>query len=181
MSHVEFDGEELLALARLDLEKGAVDQGLSKLKRAVQQPEFPLEVRLELARIYAQLGLRAKARPHYQAYLEARPNDLHVQFQLGMLSFEDGQPDTALGIWERVLQASANHPPALFYSALIAAQRGQYGEARRMLRSAMDVIPAENLYFQRSRDLLVSLDNSERGAKTEPLAANASDAYSTQH
>lgn len=181
MSHVEFDGEELLALARLDLEKGAVEQGLSKLKRAVQQADAPLEARVELARLYAQLGLRGKARPHYQAYVESHPQDVHAQFQLGMLSFEDGQPDAALGAWERVLQASASYPPALFYSALIVARRGQHADARRMLRSAMDVIPAENLYYQRSRDLLVSLDGAERSANAEPVAVNASEAYKTQH
>ncbi|MDM4772898.1 lipopolysaccharide assembly protein LapB [Solimonas sp. SE-A11] len=176
-----FDGEELLVLARMDLEKGVVEQGLAKLKQAAALGDCPPAVRLELARVYAQLGLRGKARAQFEAYLQTQPGDIDASFQLGMTRFEDGDTDAALAIWERVLQQSAQYPPALYFRAVAAARRGQGSEARAQLRSALDVIPADNLYFTRSRDLLASMNAAERSGKAEPVALNAADAYRTQH
>ncbi len=176
-----FDGEELLVLARMDLEKGVVEQGLAKLKQAVALGDCPSEARLELARVYAQLGLRAKARVQFEAYLGAKPDDLDANFQLGMTRFEDGETDAALAIWDRVLQQSVLYPPALYFRAVAAARQGQSGEAKAMLRNALDVIPADNLYFTRSRDLLASIDASERAGGAELVPVNAVDAYRTQH
>jgi tetratricopeptide (TPR) repeat protein len=176
-----FDGEELLVLARMDLEKGVVDQGLAKLKQAVALGDCPPAARLELARAYAQLGLRAKARSQFEAYLQVQPEDVDANFQLGMTRFEDGETEAALAIWDRVLQKAAQYPPALYFRALAAARKGQSGDAKALLRSALDVIPADNLYFTRSRDLLASMDAAERAGKAEPLTINAADAYRTQH
>lgn len=176
-----FDGEELLVLARMDLEKGAVEQGLAKLKQAVALGDCPPAANLELARVYAQLGLRAKARSQFEVYLKAQPEDIDANFQLGMTRFEDGETDAALAIWDRVLQRSAQYPPVLYFRALAAARRGQAGDAKAMLRTALDVIPADNLYFTRSRDLLASMDAAERAGKPEPVTINAADAYRTQH
>ncbi|AXQ28044.1 tetratricopeptide repeat protein [Solimonas sp. K1W22B-7] len=176
-----FDGEELLVLARMDLEKGIVEQGLSKLKQAAALGDCPPAARLELARVYAQLGLRQKARSQFEAYLQARPEDVDATFQLGMTRFEDGETDAALALWDRVLQQASQYPPALYFRAVAAARQGQGKDARAMLRTALDVIPADNLYFTRSRDLLASMDAAEKAGKAEPVAINAADAYRTQH
>ena len=176
-----FDGEELLVLARLDLEKGVIEQGFSKLKQAVAMDDCPPAARLELARLFAQLGLRGKARVQFEAYLQAKPEDVDATFQLGMTRFEDGETEAALTLWDRVLQQSSQYPPALYFRAVAAARQGQRIEAKAMLRTALEVIPADNLYFTRSRDLLSSIDAAERAGKAEPVAINAVDAYRTQH
>jgi tetratricopeptide (TPR) repeat protein len=163
-----FDGEELLALARLDIQKGTTDQGLSKLKQGLESADCPVEAHLEIARVYAQLGLREKARRHFQSYLHSRPDDVDATFQFGMVHFEDSQTDAALELWSNVLRRQAQYPPALFFSALATAKRGQVAEAKAMLRTTMESIPADNLYFTRSRDLLTSLED---GGRTGPLDA----------
>jgi tetratricopeptide (TPR) repeat protein len=175
---IDFDSEELLVLARVDLEKGNVEGGLSKLKRALAMPDCPAEAALEAARVYAQLGLRHKAKPLFEKYLEHQPRNVDARFQLGMISFEDGRRNDALAAWEAVLRENGTYPPALFFRALAVAQSGDPGEARKMLRSAMDVLPPDNLYFARSRELLSSLEAGRQ--PTEAMSGNEQ-AYKTQH
>lgn len=172
-----FDAEELLSLARLDLQKGDVAAGLGRLKQALQKPDCPTAALVEAARVYAQLGLRKKAQPLFGQYLEQSPNDVDARFQLGMVAFEDGEIGAALSVWEQVLQSTPVYPPALFYRAAALVRQGDATEGRRLLRSAMDVIEADNLYFKRSKDLLAAI---ESGQGTGIVVA-PEQAYRNQH
>lgn len=158
VSQWNFDAEELLVLAREDLKKGVLDQGLSKLKQGAQQTDCPIELHLDLARVYAQIGLRRKAKQHFQRYLLEKPDDVDATFQSGMIDFEEGQTDAALESWSRVLGRVSAYPPALFFTALATARKGNAPAAIGMLKSAMESIPVDNLYFGRSRELLTSLE-----------------------
>lgn len=173
-----FDSEELFALARLDLKKGDVALGLGRLKQALRLPGCPVPALVEAARVYAQLGMRAKAQPLFQRYVEQSPGDIDARFQLGMISFEEGQFGPALTLWEEVLHSAPDYPPALFFRAAAISSQGNVAEARRMLRGAMEVIAVDNLYFTRSRDLLAALDAGQ--ANSTPLVA-PDQTYKTQH
>lgn len=156
-----FDADELLVLARHDLQKGQIEGAMAKLKLAQQRPDCTPDVGLELARLYAQLGLRSRAILLFQSYLRQNPVDVDARFQLGMALFESGERESALPIWEEVLAGSPQYPPALYFRALAISQQGGTDQARSLLRGALDVLPADNLYFTRSRDLLTLLETAD--------------------
>src|SRR5262245_57576148 len=157
-----YDGlerDELLALARLDLEKERVEEALRKLKRLIAEPD-PLADALPLAaRIYAQLGLTERAQGCYRRYLAGRPEAVLETFELGMTHFDRGDTAEAETLWRGVLERAPTHPPTLFYRALLHARTGRMPEARRDLDVLLQAVPADNLYVTRGRELLQELDS----------------------
>lgn len=155
---MEWDADELLVLARLDQQKGNVEGALQKLKQARQLSEGVAAVDIELARLYAQVGLRRKAIPLFGSYLASSPSDIDARFQLGMAHFEEGDADAAMSEWDVVSDAQPFYPPALFFRATVFFRRGQTEAAKERLRAALEVLPADNLYFTRARELLAAID-----------------------
>lgn len=175
---VELDGEELFVLARLDLEQGRVEAALLKFKHVLAEKNPPVEALIETARLYAQLGLRKKAQPLFKSYLEKKSDDVDARFQLGMVLFEDDQAEAALPIWDQVLKASPQYPPALFFRAVATAQSGNTTVARQQLKALMQSTAPDNLYFAKASDLLKAIESgtSEPGRVIAPGAA-----YKTEH
>lgn len=185
-----FETDELVALARLDIERNQLDEALWKLKQAQTDAAAPPEAAAMLARLYAQLGLWDRAKPLFERYLAAQPNAINETFQLGMVHFDSGQTEEAIKIWEKLLQTQPIHPPALFYRALAKHQTGQSAEARHSLDVLLKSAPPDNLYFGRARELLQVIDTQptmaagtargvSTGASSAPLAPR--DAYKTEH
>jgi tetratricopeptide (TPR) repeat protein len=154
-----FEKDELLALARLDLEKGRVEEALRKLKAAIAERDPAAEALPLAARIYAQLGLTERAQACYRKYLAARPDAVLESFELGMTHFDRGDAGEAEALWRDVLERVPTHPPTLFYRALLHARAGRMPEARRDLDVLFQAVPADNLYVGRGRELLQELDS----------------------
>lgn len=162
-----YDTEELLALARLDMNRNQYDDALWKLKRVLQTSEPPLEAISMAARLYAQIGLFQRAQSLFNRYIELDADAVTETFQLGMTYLDAGNPDEALQVWDKLLQKHPTHPPALFYRGLILAQRGDVVSARAQLEQVLKTVASDNLYFTRARDLLQEL------GKGTPLTAAA--------
>jgi tetratricopeptide (TPR) repeat protein len=156
---MDWDADELLVLARLDLQKDNIQEALEKLKQARLLPSSTPTISLELARLYAQIGLRPRAIPLFIDYLREAPSDTDARFQLGMAHFEEGDTRTAMETWDAVLEADSQYPPAMFYRALALSQGGSVDQSKDLLRRAIDVLPTDNLYFGRARELLTTLEN----------------------
>jgi tetratricopeptide (TPR) repeat protein len=183
-----FEADELVALAKLDMDCGNVEAALGKLKQVLANPEPLPEAQAMAARIYAQLGLFDRARVLYQAYIQTNPAAITEKFQFGMTHLDAGQPNEALAIWEGVLKEFPTHPPALFYKALVLAQQGKPADAQQTLDILLKSAPADNLYFGRGKELLQSINNGQRipagrpvdgDKRTSPLPPP--DAYKTEH
>lgn len=181
-----FEADELVALARLDLDRGNVEAALAKLKQVLAGSEPLPEAQALAAKIYAQLRLFDRARPLYQAYLQSNPGAVTEQFQLGMTHFDSGKQKEALAVWESLLKEYPTHPPALFYKALVLAQQGKTADAKQSLDILLKSAPADNLYFGRGKDLLQTLNNgqgfparSDGEKRTTPMPPP--DAYKIEH
>jgi len=180
-----FENDELLALARLDLERGDSESALRKLKQVLADKAAPSEAVTMAASLYARLGLFERSRILYQRHLASHPGSLLESFQLGMTYLDGGQPREAVAIWEKVLKEHPTHPPALFYMALVLAQEGKATDARHALDILLKSAAPDNLYFTRGKELLQSietgkvpkLDRSGNGS-TRSIPA---DAYKTEH
>ena len=180
-----FDGDELVALARYDIEQGRLDEALRKLKQALMDEATPSEALSMIARLYAQIGLFERAKDCFQKYLQAEPGALIETFQLGMTHFDAGQRSEALTIWEELLKQHPTHPPALFYTALIRAQDGKIPDARQSLDILLKSAPADNLYFGRAKELLRELDAGQAPTAAQDATGATphlpADAYQTEH
>lgn len=153
-----FTSEELTALARIDIEQGRLDHALARLKRVLAGHEPPADAIGMAARLYARLGLVDQAQPLYRQYLSMRPGSLEEEFQLGMLQFNRGEADAAMALWEGTLRRDAVFPPSLYYCAVVLKEKGRLAEARRNLDVLLRTAPVDNLYFERSKDLLHAID-----------------------
>jgi tetratricopeptide (TPR) repeat protein len=189
--HEAFDNEELIALARLDIERGEFEEALWKLKQVLVESTPPVEALSMAGRLYAQLGLRDRAKPLFQRYLELEPHAINETFQLGMVHFDAGQPQEAKKIWERLLKDHPTHPPGLFYQALVLTQEGQPAQAKQLLDLLLKSAPADNLYFGRAKEVLQAIEeqqplppqnpNNGKGATKETPRISPKDAYKTEH
>lgn len=152
------DNDELLALARRDLDAGRIEEALLKLKKLIALSTPYVEALPVAARVYGQLGLLEKARDCYQRYVKAKPDAVLETFELGVTYFEGGDKVEAKKIWDAVLASAPTHPPALFYSGLLAAQEGRMPDAHRNLDVLFKSTPADNLYVVRGRELMKDLE-----------------------
>ena len=182
-----FESDELMALARLDIERNELDEALWKLKQVIAETNPPIEALAMTARLYAQLGLLERAKPLYQRYLEEQPDAINETFQFGMVHFDAGQQVEALNIWDGLLKSQPTHPPALFYRALALHQLGQLPEARHSLDILLKSAAPDNLYFNRAKELLQTIENlpaTLAGRSSAPVEAKRvapKDAYKTEH
>lgn len=161
----DFDREELIALAVNDLSSDQIESALAKLKLAASLDKKIDRAQTLLAKIYAQLKLFDRAIYFFQLYLEQYPTAIQERFELGMVTLDNGEPAEALAIWAPLL-TDTNHPPAVFYSAVAYAELDEIPSARRQLDILLKSIAPDNLYFNRGKELLASLDNLSTGNRT---------------
>src|SRR5258708_1341930 len=159
MAPEDLDNDELLALARRDLDNGRIEEALLKLKKVIAGNDPLAEALPYAARVYSQLGVMEKARNCYQGYLEGHPGGVLESFELGITYFEGGEKAAAKKIWDKLLGSQPTHPPTLFYSGLLAAQEGRMPDAQRNLDVLFKSTPADNLYVTRARDLLRDIES----------------------
>ena len=160
-NEVSLDTDELIALIKLDLEKGNIEKALLKLKEVIKDKNVPSEAYAIAARTYAQLGLFERAKDNFNRYLENNPDATTELFQLGMSHLDCGEKQEALGIWDRLLKKAPVHPPALFYKGLVLAQSGKIADAKQSLDTLLKSANVDNLYFGRAKELLQSIANDQ--------------------
>lgn len=183
----EFDTDELLALAKLDLSKENTESALAKIKAALKDSKAPDEAYSLAAKIYAQLGLYQRAQAMFKSYLDKNPGAPLETFQLGMTFFDAGERQEALGIWDAILKEQPTHPPALFYTALALAQQGETDPARKRLETLLKSAPTDNLYFGRGKELLEAMQRGGQTKASDARDGNAANnyllhnAYGTEH
>lgn len=180
-----FDLDELVALARQDIERGVLDQALRKLKQVLMDKNPPSEALTIAARLYAQLGLFSRAAVLYQRFLETNPGAVTETFQLGMTQFDAGHTNEAMKIWDGLLREYPTHPPALFYKGLVLARQGQATDAKHVIEILMKSTPMDNLYFGRGRELLQTIDTGLRSTAPSSSVADThtlpKDIYKGEH
>ena len=160
----QFDCEELVALARLDMEQSRLDRALSRLKCALVENASHEQANLLIARVYAQLGLFDRAESGFKVYLQANPEAIVERFQLGMSLFDSGNSKDAVAAWESVLKTEPTYPPALFYKALANANGGNAADALKSLEILIKSAPVDNLYLERGRELMRAIESGQQFA-----------------
>ena len=158
---MNLEPDELVALAKRDAEAGRIEEALGKLKPLIGTAK-PTADALPLAgRIYAQLGLLERARACFRAYVSGHPEAVQESFELGMTHFQQGEDEEAGRWWRKVLERSPVHPPALYYSGVLAARGGHTSDALRHLDVLLKSVPADNFYAERGKELQQELASGQ--------------------
>jgi tetratricopeptide (TPR) repeat protein len=123
----------------------------------ISEPDVCVEALPLAGRVYAQLRLTESAQDCYRKYLAAHPDASLESFELGITYFERGDNQRAEELWGQILKREPAHPPALFYSGLLAAGEGRVDVARGHLEALFQACPPDNLYVHRGRELLNEL------------------------
>lgn len=177
------ESDEIMAIARFDIENGRLDDALYKLKRLIMEQDPPIEALSMAARLYAQLRLFERAETLFRRYIELNEDAVVELFQLGMSMFDGGKHDEALAVWENLLSRQPNYPPAQFYRGLLLARKGKLDAARTQLDELLRQIPADNLYFSHARELIQELDkfrvNNSDDTGLDSIVGLNQDAYKT--
>ena len=172
-----YDGDELVALAQLDMSEKRFDEALWKLKLAVSESKPEPKALALIGKLYAQLGMYDKAKKHYQTYLKAMPDSTVEHFQLGMVHFDSGDSKTAQSIWNEVLKKSPTFPPALYYIAVAHTQEGEESDARKSIDVLINSAPEDNYYKNLGKELLQRINGSANQANLSQNNDLANDAY----
>jgi len=173
------DNEELLCLTRWQLDQGQFGEALISVKHAFQREEKSIECYRLGAKIYAQLGLHEHAKKAFESFLEHEPEAMVEEFQYGMVHYDSGDNEKALDIWSDILGKEATYPPALFYSALARANTNETARAIEHLNALIKSAPADNLYFERGRELIRAIEQNETGTIGNEEKKPSLEKYST--
>jgi tetratricopeptide (TPR) repeat protein len=155
------DSEELIGITRWYLDQEQFGQALIHCKQAMTQDDAPMEAFRLGGKIYAQLGLFEHAKTAFKSFIDATPDALTEIFQYGMVHYDEGDNEAAINIWLDVLKQEPTYPPALFYSALALARTDKASEALKHLDVLIKSAPTDNLYFERGRELINTLEQNK--------------------
>jgi len=105
------------------------------------KPDHP-EAHLALALVLANDGQFKEAIPHYQFYLERRPQDpTEALFGLASCQYSIGKTDQAREALDKLLAQTKNNPGAMFLQAKIELAEGRLPEALDWLKKADALSP----------------------------------------
>lgn len=157
----ELDEDEIVALSRIDIENGKLDEALLKLRPLINCEQPPPEAISMMARLYAQIKLFERAENLFRRYVEQNSDALIELFLLGMSLFDGGKHDEAVMVWDSVLASQPKHPPAMYYKSLVLVSKGEIDVASSTLNEILRNVAADNLYFSRARDLLKDIESAQ--------------------
>ncbi|HEY7331276.1 MAG TPA: tetratricopeptide repeat protein [Gemmataceae bacterium] len=122
------------------------------------------EARLSLCDALMQLGSFEEAQPHVE-YLCARlPDNPKVQVYLARIRDRQGQSEQAERILEGVLAQQSHYAPALLDRGILALRAGQFVEAEKYLREAVQLDPSD---YQAHDRLAFCLEQNNKEAEAD--------------
>ncbi len=93
----------LMSMARLEEERGNLDQAAAKLREIVQRDPENLDARLELGRVLFQRGDVIGSLNQNQAILERQPENADALYNLGAIYGNLGNSGLAREYWQRLV------------------------------------------------------------------------------
>lgn len=123
------DLEALVALGSCDLDMGAREQGLARLKRAATLATRKDDL-LKVGQAFQRAGEANLAIAAFEKGLVEAPKDAELLYRAGLVAFHNlGKNDAAIGYWRRYLEAAPNAPNADLIRRAIETMGTQQGSA----------------------------------------------------
>jgi len=148
------DTDELFALAQLDFEREDYQSALPKLKKLIKGQDFPVGVFSVLGRIYAILGLFNKAKISLETFLEHQPDAVPEHFEIGMIHRQLGDDDSAISVWDDVLEKAPHFPPVLYSKALYLLDCDLTEESLEQLNLIIETANPNDRHIEMANELI---------------------------
>lgn len=157
------DAEPHLSLASL-LEKTDPAAAEAEYKQALARDAKSTDALAGLINLYTAMNRSADAEAFLRTYLQAEPENVAANLQLGRLLMKAGKPEAALGHFETGLKANPNDPGLLQAVAAMYVEAKKYPEAEERYRALVKIAPHEAAMH---RDLARVLMKRGRFAEAE--------------
>src|SRR5262249_52846507 len=118
-------------------------QAIEDYERALELQPGRSAVRLRLAEILVASSRHAEAVPHLERLRDERPDDPDVLVALASCRVVQSRPDEARALLDRVLAGRPDHFGALLERGKGEMATGNFAEAERWLRKALDRSPLD--------------------------------------
>ncbi len=152
-------------------------QAIADYEQAMELQPDRSAVRLRLAEILVESSRHAEAVPHLERLRDEQPDNPDVLVALANCRIVQSRPDEAKALLDRVLAARPDHFGALLQRGKVEAATGNFAEAERWLRKALERSPLDAdaryaLYLAlqaqpgREADAREELDRWQRDRKT---------------
>lgn len=132
--------ESVLKKAVILFEQGAYERAKSLALELLGETRLAFDVRLVLARIYANLGENQQAQIFCREALRINPIAARPYFLLAHILQEKGEDAQAVELLKKVIYLDAGHVPAYLELAAIYKRDKDFVWAKKMRQSAMNVL-----------------------------------------
>lgn len=157
-SRDRLDAAENLGVAARSAKNGDLEHAILHLKSVIASGQHREVAHGMLAAIYAQLGMTAQAKEHYQTVLTLNPQNPLARFQLGLIQLMAKQPQEALETWKPALRKVDDYM-VQFHSGLALLELERPSEARSAFEKVAAHMPKKHPLYPETQRLLDTLKN----------------------
>ncbi|EHK8998535.1 hypothetical protein M2H13_18905 [Vibrio vulnificus] len=154
------DDEELLALAKVSVERADYEDALIKMKILLNRDNFPVSIYALFGRTYTALELYSKAIESFNEFLYHYPEVIPERFHLGVVYRRMKNNEKALSVWNEVLELAPAFPPALYNKALLLLDWHDEDGAIEQLNYIIENVDPEDDHVEMASHMLSSISLS---------------------
>jgi tetratricopeptide (TPR) repeat protein len=125
-------------------------------------------------------GLWDEARPLYQAVLEKRPDFTQASYDLGIMAFQEGDFESAIGYFGRAAELSPKEANIRYLLATALTRYGDFERAKKVYRETIELNPRMmqahhdlGLLHYRTGEYEKAIAALEEALKLYPASANS--------
>ncbi len=138
----EFYENATINIAYILQQRGALDEAIEHMERAVDAKPENVEFKLYLASFYEEVKAYEKAEALLQKAVQMDPENPKVHFRLGVVYDKQGRKQESISSMKTVIQLDPEHANALNYLGYTYADMGiRLDEAERLIRRALKKRP----------------------------------------
>jgi len=160
------DAEALNLMALIALQRNEPTKALALFKKALAVAPANVAVRMNLGTLYLTYRQVNAAAIQFERVLKDQPENLDAKFHLAIARTALGKPEFAAQVYEDVLDQKADHPLALFNSALLDADRGDYKQASARLKEYLKTDYAKT---SNNKEVFALIEDIERGESAKGM------------
>ncbi len=127
--------------AQMLLGEAAIEPAIDALLAAIELDPQSLELRYNLAQIYAETGQAKQARRTLEDILISHPDALAAHLSLGNMALAHGEPEQALTYFRRVMELEPDNVMVPLQMSIALVRLGEIDQATDVLKQLLERVP----------------------------------------
>jgi tetratricopeptide (TPR) repeat protein len=153
-------------MAMIALQRNEPTRALALFKKALAVSPSNVAIRMNLGALYLTYRQVNAAAIQFERVLKDQPENLDAKFHLAIARTALGKPEFAAQVYDEVLDQKSDHPLALFNSALLEADRGDYKLASARLK---EYLKTDHAKISNNKEVFALIEEIERGESAKGL------------